>query len=101
MMRRRRYRIYLRYYAGGDLESALGWKNSMYPGQYRANRPSEIFIWHIFRSLARAVGTMQSGHFDPNARHHTPGWRPVTHLDIGLRNVFIEEPRNANTTVSF
>jgi hypothetical protein len=100
MMRRRRHRIYLKYYAGTDLESALGWKGSLDEKDVRANPVTESFIWHVFTSLVTAVRALQTGHHDPYSPHAPPNWKPITHLDIGLRNVFIEDASDANVAVS-
>jgi len=103
MMRRRRYRLYLEYYPGGDLENALGWDLDDELGQQRPNPVPEKFIWEVFTSLVRAVRVLQTGHDTPVSANAPVGWKPISHLDIGLRNVFIgyapDEKPTASTSV--
>jgi hypothetical protein len=95
-MHRRRHRIYLKYYPGGDLETALGWEPSLGLATVRNNPLSEGFVWHVFESLISAVRTLQKGNHETDEPH----WKPITHLDIAMRNIFIEEPRNDRHPVS-
>jgi serine/threonine protein kinase len=103
MMHRRRYRIMLRYYPGGDLETALGWTQKFTARyQYRTNGPlPESFIWHVLQSLVKAVRALQRGTFDPNYRTVMPHWKPITHLDINLRNIFLGQRLDLKTPVSW
>jgi len=48
----------------------------------------EGFIWHVFRSLARALRHMQRG--DPPALHNNYDW--ILHRDIYPRNIFLGLP---------
>lgn len=104
-MHQRRYRIYLRYYAGGDLESALGW-GDVNPDPNRIERPQaapERFIWHVLQSLVNACRVLQTGFDEPLAEGEEElfaNWKPLTHLDIGLRNIFIVEAGNLEADVS-
>ncbi|KAF1849246.1 uncharacterized protein K460DRAFT_354115 [Cucurbitaria berberidis CBS 394.84] len=95
MMHRRRYRIYLKYYPGGDIQSSLQWANMIeLDTMQRPHVVPEGFIWHVLVSLVKACRVLRTG-FD----HPLPDmgedlfadWKPVTHLDISLRNIFLKE----------
>jgi serine/threonine protein kinase len=103
MMLKRRYRLYQKYYAGGDLFRALRstfspWGSSS--GVNNKGRPAEQYqdlqqvpedlIWHVFRSLVKACLFLQYGTSDRNATAPVPDWDPITHRDVHIGNVFIE-----------
>lgn len=110
MMKQRRFRIYLKYYEGGDLDTAcednffLRSQDShfhMYPGLNNfdlVHLPedgtvppilSEGFIWWIFRSLVNACQVLHSGQV-LNVDGSNPDWQPITHLDIRPSNIFLQ-----------
>ncbi|KAF3009755.1 hypothetical protein E8E13_009505 [Curvularia kusanoi] len=106
MMRKRRYRLYLKYYSGGHLEKALqpvfeDWvlgKGQEWdfddPNCFDdLNQIPEELIWHVFQSLVRACLFLQYGTSDPAVTAPEPDWRPITHADITMGNIFIE-PRD-------
>jgi serine/threonine protein kinase len=103
MMLKRRYRLYQKYYAGGDLYNALRPTFSPWGAELGVNnkgRPAEEYqdlqqvpedlIWHVFRSLVKACLFLQYGTSDRNATAPVPDWDPITHRDVHIGNVFIE-----------
>jgi hypothetical protein len=98
-MGQRRFRIYLEYYSGGDLKTALGcqfqnWTPPLnghiwgpYPlhidgGYWQAWAPPhhtipEGFIWHVARSLIKACLVLQ---FGTSHSPCLPHWKPMTHF---------------------
>lgn len=93
-MRRRRFRIYMKYYPGGDLDHALGWLDDMLPYQSRPDKVTERFIWDLFRTLISAAKALQTGLHNPGTAA-AANLRPITHLDINFRNIFLEQPLSA------
>ncbi|CAO2652088.1 Nn.00g003710.m01.CDS01 [Neocucurbitaria sp. VM-36] len=139
MMEQRRYRLYLNFYAGGDLYEAFKghfgmWKEELrtkwaiqkrksekHEKRMKSNKESasgrrpfeeseenekddeeleeptletlevipERFIWHVFSQLIDACEVLQAGGLAPAAAADVAG-KPITHLDIGLRNVFLD-----------
>ena len=104
MMRKRRYRLYQKYYAGGDLYNALSpifspWEGGAL-GVNNKGRPAQDYqdlqqvpedlIWHVFHSLVKACLFLQNGTSDRNATAPVPDWNPITHRDVHVGNVFIE-----------
>ncbi|KAG9193994.1 hypothetical protein G6011_04029 [Alternaria panax] len=89
-MRLRRYRLYLDYYAGGDLNCAMkqcadNWKD----GKDGANEDMIIpegFVWYTIKALAEACLLLQNG---TTSEIPVDGWRPITHLDLRLPNVLL------------
>lgn len=103
MMRKRRYRLYQKYYAGGDLYKALGSRFSPWGSASGLNNKGRLaedyqdlqqvqedLIWHVFRNLVKACLFLQYGTSDRNATAPVPGWDPITHRDVHIGNVFIE-----------
>jgi hypothetical protein len=102
-MRKQRYRLYQKYYAGGELYDALdqpfnewhGFNNRDTPKimvEYPPNVPEDL-IWHVFRSLFKACLFLQHGTSDQNVNVPVADWKPVTHRDVHIKNIFIE-PHN-------
>lgn len=100
MMRKRRYRLYQKYYTGGNLFGALEptfleWENlneKDTPAESLEgleNLPQDL-IWHVFRSLVKACLFLQHGTSDQNATAPVADWKPITHTDIHMNNIFIE-----------
>ncbi|KAF9692809.1 hypothetical protein EKO04_009105 [Ascochyta lentis] len=108
MMRRRRYRLYLEYYAGGDFGRPV---KDIYPYWSQIYRNDDHFkqldpsglleiptvpeglIWYVLRSLVKALLILQHG-----TTSHTetdPEWKSITHLDLNINNTFIRtDPAN-------
>ncbi|KAH3913604.1 hypothetical protein HBI56_081400 [Parastagonospora nodorum] len=89
MMRQQRFRLYLEYYEGGNLDDAVRayrrtGKHPLGPG----NIP-EYYLWRVFGNLIAACQILHLGQVDP-AEGKRADWRPITHLDIKLNNIFLE-----------
>jgi hypothetical protein len=96
VMMHRRYRIYVKYFDGGDLLNAVGLHCEKYPHPYEhPGGIPEVFIWHVFSSLVAACQVLHFGEVDrvPEAKVR-PGWQSITHLDIKWNNIFLQpQPR--------
>jgi hypothetical protein len=89
-MESRRYRIYLDYYAGGDLNRAMkrcaeNWKIRR-PADESVFLP-EGFVWYDIKALATACLVLQDG---TTSDVSVNGWGPITHLDLHLPNVLLD-----------
>jgi hypothetical protein len=79
-MAQKRYRLYLDYYNAGDL-----WAPVHRQSETEAEVIPEAFIWYMLRALASACLVLQCG---TTADEPLLNWKPITHLDIVLTNVF-------------
>lgn len=105
MMRQRRYRIYLKYYPGGDLIKALQYNTKIHADMLRPDHIPERFIWHVLECLVKACRVLRTGADRPipegdEDEHLFKDWKPITHLDISARNLFMEELVNSENPVS-
>jgi hypothetical protein len=116
-MRQRRYRIYLRYYEGGDVAGAVRdhfarrrevrngdgpqrtWAGAEATGFYRINGQEpgiipEVFIRKVASALVTACQILQYSRSGvlPVA---PPSWQPITHLDMSMPNIFFQPPAQA------
>lgn len=82
LMRQRRYRTYLEYYEAGNLYNAM----SNHYDDITSQRLPEAFIWYMVKALATACLVLQTG---TTADGPVKGWKPITHLDLVLGNVFL------------
>jgi hypothetical protein len=82
-MRQRRYRIYLGYYDGSNLHSAM----THHFNQQTDPPPPEMIVWYIAKALASACLVLQQG---ITADEASAAWKPITHLDIHLGNKFLD-----------
>ncbi|KAG9198148.1 hypothetical protein G6514_010474 [Epicoccum nigrum] len=100
MMRKRRYHLYQKYYARGELYNALdqpfnewhSFNNRDTPEimiEYPQNVPKDL-IWHVFCSLVKVCLFLQHGTSDQNAIVPVADWKPITHRDVHIKNIFIE-----------
>lgn len=80
-MAAQRYRTYTRYYPYGGLDDVL----SRFFGTGFPHRIPEDFIVHVALSLITACKVLRRGHLVALQE----GWRPITHCDIALRNIFV------------
>jgi hypothetical protein len=79
-MAQRRYRLYLDYYNGGEL-----WDPLCRYSKGETEIVPEAFIWYVLRVLSSACLILQ---FGTTADQSLPGWKPITHSDIVLTNIF-------------
>ncbi|KAH6625335.1 hypothetical protein C7974DRAFT_395879 [Boeremia exigua] len=101
MMRRRRYRLYLKYYAGSDLGELVTDRFNIW-GLARLedlrtlsleqleDMPivPEALIWYVIMNCASGYLILQHG---TTSRTETdPDWRPIMHLDLNISNAFID-----------
>jgi serine/threonine protein kinase len=89
-MKARRYRLYLDYHAGGDINRAMGLCASNWRKKERANESivlPEGFVWYTIKALATACLVLHEG---TTAEEPVDGWRPITHLDLHLPNVLLD-----------
>jgi hypothetical protein len=89
-MTSRRYRLYLDYHAGGDLNGAM----KRCADNWKVRRPAdesvflpEGFVWYVIKALATACLVLQDG---TTSDVPVDGWRPITHLDLHLPNVLLD-----------
>ncbi|KAF1359646.1 hypothetical protein EJ07DRAFT_155603 [Lizonia empirigonia] len=109
MMRKRRYRLYLEYYAGGDLGRPVA--PIFHEWSYRQISDESLFIaepsellelpvlpeglmWYILRALVKAYLILHHGTSSHDATD--PDWKPITHLDLKIDNVFIKTAPEKN-----
>lgn len=100
MMRKRRYRLYQKYYAAGDLYKGLKpyfdyWidcnNNSMTEEEASLiGRIPEGLVWHVFESLVKACLLLRHSTTKSTTTATEPDWHPITHTDIHMSNIFIE-----------
>ncbi|KAJ4376031.1 hypothetical protein N0V83_001311 [Neocucurbitaria cava] len=100
MMRQRRYRIYLKYYPGGDVLTALQYNTRIHTDMLRPDHIPERFLWHVFECLVKACRVLRTGadRAIPEGdedEHLFKDWKPITHLDISARNLFMKELGNS------
>jgi hypothetical protein len=81
-MRKRRYRLYLDHYQG-DLWHAL---TTHHTRKVMEGQLPEALIWYILRALSSACLILQ---YSTVAEEPIQGWKPITHLDIFLPNIFL------------
>ena len=111
MMRQRRYRLYLEYCEGGTLQDVVlphfgrrANPQPAYPWTLTRGNPydpvlmqngrlpqliPEYFIWILFRSLVNACQVLHFGHV-ADVPGSIEDWKPITHLDIKLDNIFLQ-----------
>ena len=83
-----KYRFYLEYCPHGDLERLR------YRYRNWGTLLPELFLWHVFHSLAEAIASMEGPWVEfITGRHHDPLWN-MLHLDLKPQNVFLSEPPN-------
>jgi hypothetical protein len=82
LMRQRRYRTYLEHHEAGNLYNAM----SDHYDDITSQRLPEAFIWYMVKALATACLVLQTG---TTADEPVKAWKPITHLDLVLGNVFL------------
>lgn len=91
-MQSRRYRLYLDFYSGGDMRSAMknyaeNWTKNEDDSEFNEEEYlSEGLIWYTIRPLATACSLLHKGSLSDGELY---GWRPITHLDLQLPNVVL------------
>jgi serine/threonine protein kinase len=87
-----KYRFYLEYCPHGDLQRLRI--------RYRAKatRLPELFLWHLFHSLAHAISAMQGPWTHPFNGRAYPKDHHMLHMDLKHDNVFLGYERQSNTT---
>lgn len=109
MMRKRRYRLYLEYYAGGDLGGPVAPVYHEWSYQQISDeslfiaQPSELLelpvlpeglMWYVIRALVKAYLILHHGTSSQDAVDSD--WKPITHLDLKIDNVFIKTAPEQN-----
>ncbi|KAI4961539.1 hypothetical protein J4E86_000567 [Alternaria arbusti] len=89
-MEHRRYRLYLDYHSGGDMNAAM----TFHAKNWEDGKPidedifaPEGFVWYTIKALATACLVLREGTIDGTTVN---GWRPITHLDLQLPNVLLD-----------
>jgi len=89
-MEHRRYRLYLDYHSGGDMNGAM----TFHAKNWEDGKPTDEdifvpkgFIWYTIKALATACLVLREGTVDGTT---VDGWRPITHLDLQLPNVLLD-----------
>jgi len=95
MMRQQRFRLYLEYYEGGNLDDIIYAHSSLQKSGKRPGNIPEYYLWRVFRSLVAACQILHLGQVDP-AEAKREDWRPITHLDIKMNNIFLELQEEKN-----
>lgn len=102
MMRRRRYRLYLKYYAGRDMADLFydtldKWSPFGDVEAYqklssaKANslpKVPEGLLWYLLQSLVKAYLVLNHGTTSDTVSD--PEWKPITHLDLSYNNAFLQ-----------
>jgi hypothetical protein len=90
-MKQRKYRLYLDRYEGADLGHAVTTTSDTLK-----HRPlPESFIWYVLKVLASSCLVLQGG---TTLEEPLENWKPITHLDVRLPNIFLKLKRKKGET---
>ena len=92
LMSKRRFRLYLDYASGGNLQKAMGLYNDKWFGiGFDDASPQDVlpeaFIWQTIKALATACLFLQNGTTSDKA---VTDWKPIMHLDFQLPNILLD-----------